>query len=202
MYSRIEAPSAQDLGVDPRPELVAEGEHVRVRPDARVAEQVPGAAEPLAALERRRSSCPGTAGLSWQAVPMPERPAPMIRTSKWVVRHASSVRLAAERLSLGLDATDFSSCSRQTVRQMGSLIRATNLWGYSELVTELGGDPAAAADSASTSLPASSTRTTASSPSTPLLRLLEASVERARLSRTSVSGSRAGRASTSSARSR
>src|SRR5690606_28152289 len=33
------------LGADPRLEVVAEGEHVRIGADARIAEQVPGAAE-------------------------------------------------------------------------------------------------------------------------------------------------------------
>ena len=41
------------LGLRPGPERVAEREHVRVRADARVAEQVPGAADVLARLEDR-----------------------------------------------------------------------------------------------------------------------------------------------------
>src|SRR5258705_11391642 len=39
------------LGIGPRPEPIAEREHVRVRPDARVMEQVPGAADGVAAFE-------------------------------------------------------------------------------------------------------------------------------------------------------
>ena len=39
------------LGTVPGPKGVAEGEHVRVRPDARVAEQVPGAADGVAGFE-------------------------------------------------------------------------------------------------------------------------------------------------------
>ena len=46
-------PVGQHLQLLPRPELVAEGEHVRIGADARVAEQVPGAAEALAALQHR-----------------------------------------------------------------------------------------------------------------------------------------------------
>src|SRR5258705_6750115 len=39
------------LGIGPRPEPITEREHVRVRPDARVTEQVPGAADGVAAFE-------------------------------------------------------------------------------------------------------------------------------------------------------
>ena len=46
---------------------------------------------------------------------------------------------------------------------MGSLIRATNLWGYPELVRELGGDPEAFLARFHIP-PASSTRRTRSSP--------------------------------------
>ncbi len=53
MYWRIDGAVGQHLQLVPRPELVAEGEHVGVGADARVAEQVPGAAEALAALEDR-----------------------------------------------------------------------------------------------------------------------------------------------------
>ena len=53
MYWRIDGPSASTFSSLPRPELVAEGEHVGVGADAGVAEQVPGAAEPLAALQHR-----------------------------------------------------------------------------------------------------------------------------------------------------
>ena len=41
------------LGLGPRPERVAEGEHVRVRADAREAEQVPGAPDGVTGLEDR-----------------------------------------------------------------------------------------------------------------------------------------------------
>jgi hypothetical protein len=44
-------PVGDRLRVGPRPEGVAEGEHVGVRPDARVAEQVPGAADRVPRLE-------------------------------------------------------------------------------------------------------------------------------------------------------
>ena len=46
-----------------------------------IAEQVPGAADRVARLEDREASCPGSAVCRWQAAPMPERPAPTIRTS-------------------------------------------------------------------------------------------------------------------------
>ena len=53
MYWRIDGAVGEHLQLVPRPELVAEGEHVGVGPDAGVAEQVPGAAEPLASLQHR-----------------------------------------------------------------------------------------------------------------------------------------------------
>ena len=43
----------QDLGLAPGPELVAKGRHVRIRADARIAEQIPGAADGLAPLQHR-----------------------------------------------------------------------------------------------------------------------------------------------------
>ncbi len=52
----------QHLGRGPRPEVVAEGEHVRVRADAGVAEQVPGAADRVRAARGSRTSCRAVAG--------------------------------------------------------------------------------------------------------------------------------------------
>src|SRR5919201_1317071 len=43
------------LRLRPRPEGVAEGEHVRVRPDPRIAEEVPRSAQVLARLEDREA---------------------------------------------------------------------------------------------------------------------------------------------------
>ena len=51
--SRIDGPVGDRLRLRPGPERVAEREHVGVRADARVAEQVPGAADRLARLEDR-----------------------------------------------------------------------------------------------------------------------------------------------------
>ena len=56
---RIDGPSAIALR-RPRPERVAEREHVRVRADAGVAEQVPGAADGVARLEDRVGLARGT----------------------------------------------------------------------------------------------------------------------------------------------
>ena len=46
-------PVREHLGIEPRPEVEAEGVHVRVRPHARVPEQIPGTADVLPALEDR-----------------------------------------------------------------------------------------------------------------------------------------------------
>ena len=51
MYCRIDVAVGDRLLAVPRPERVAEGEHVGVGPDARVAEQVPRAADGVAGLE-------------------------------------------------------------------------------------------------------------------------------------------------------
>ena len=57
-------PVGDRLRLRPRLERVAEREHVRVGADAGIAEQVPGAADAVAPLEDRRSSCPGTSPAS------------------------------------------------------------------------------------------------------------------------------------------
>ena len=51
MYSRIDCAVGEDFHILPRTELEAEGVHVGVRTDAGIAEQVPGAAQPLASLQ-------------------------------------------------------------------------------------------------------------------------------------------------------
>src|ERR1700678_648940 len=99
----------------------------------------------------------GCSDVTWQAVPIPDRPAPMIRTSKCRAFMASlslptcCVRRTLQKLCrnrmvevrvAGLDRLRRTFViSRHEGDRMASLIRATNLWGYSDLVRELGADP-------------------------------------------------------------
>ena len=59
---------------------------------------------------------------------------------------------------------------------MGSLIRATTLWGYGDLVRELGGDPEVFLARFGIP-PAPNSKRTRSSPSTRYVRMLEASAD-------------------------
>ena len=86
--SRIDGPSASALSPRPGPPAVAEGVHVGVRADAGVAEQVPGAAAGVARLEHREAAVAGARLRAGRPAPMPDRPAPTIRTST-CSRHAS-----------------------------------------------------------------------------------------------------------------
>ena len=79
-YRRMSPPAGDCFRLRPRPEREAQGEHVRVGADAGEPEQVPGAADGVAGLEDREAACPALGGRR-QAAPMPDRPAPTIRTS-------------------------------------------------------------------------------------------------------------------------
>ena len=88
------------LRLAPGLEAVAERVHVAVGADARIAEEVPGAAHRRAPFEDAGSSCPGTARCRWTAAPTPDRPAPTMITSECMTAKLLPDRLLQSRVGL------------------------------------------------------------------------------------------------------
>ena len=106
------------LLVGPRTEPVAEREHVGVRPDAGVAEQVPGAADRRRAPRAARYDVPGSRSSRWQAAPIAGQPGADDQDVD-VLTHASTLGRTP--------SPGRSSLSRSADRGRSSLSRSADL---------------------------------------------------------------------------